>query len=200
MAISTTSRVAVSPWVRLASGLTLCTVIATVAIAAADYAPVIGAPVIAIAIGVVTTNTLRGPLQIATLRMGDVSQMCLKGGIILLGASLDLGVILRTGAESLPVLLLTMTIGLACALMVGQTMSVHWRMRCLIAISTTICGASAIAVLAPVCVPKRKKSPMRFLAFSVTGAKPGAAAYIRRVGRGIGRGPAGMERSAGQER
>ena len=29
-------------------------------------------------------------------------------------------------------------------------MSVHWRMRCLIGIGTTICGASAIAALAPV--------------------------------------------------
>ena len=64
-----------------------------------------GAPVIAIAIGVVITNTLRGPLQIGALRVGDISKLCLKGGIILLGASLDLGVILRTGAESLPVLL-----------------------------------------------------------------------------------------------
>ncbi len=150
MAISPSSRVAPSPSVRLASGLTLCVVIAAVAIAAADYAPVIGSPVIAIAIGVVITNTLRAPLQIATLRIGDVSKMCLKGGIILLGASLDLGVILRTGAESLPVLLLTIAIGLTCALLIGRTMNVHWRMRCLIAIGTTICGASAIAALAPV--------------------------------------------------
>ena len=29
-------------------------------------------------------------------------------------------------------------------------MNVHWRMRCLIGIGTTICGASAIAALAPV--------------------------------------------------
>ena len=150
MAISTTPRVALSPWVRLAAGSLLCVAIAVAAIAAADYAPVVGAPVIAIAIGVIITNTFRGPLQISTLRMGDVSKMCLKGGIILLGASLDLGVILRTGVESLPVLLITIAIGLACALLIGRTMNVHWRMRCLIGIGTTICGASAIAALAPV--------------------------------------------------
>ena len=85
-----------------------------------NYAPVVGAPVIAIAIGVVITNTLRGPLQIGTLRIGDISKLCLKGGIILLGASLDLGVILRTGAESLPVLLLTIGAGLICALLIGR--------------------------------------------------------------------------------
>jgi uncharacterized integral membrane protein (TIGR00698 family) len=134
----------------MGAGLALCTAIAAVAIAAAGYAPVVGAPVIAIAIGVVLTNTLRGPLHIGSLRVGDVSKLCLKGGIILLGASLDLGVILRTGAGSLPVLILTIAAGLLCALLLGRSMSVQWRMRCLIGIGTTICGASAIAALAPV--------------------------------------------------
>jgi uncharacterized integral membrane protein (TIGR00698 family) len=150
LAISTTSRIALSAWVRLAGGLLLCIAIAAAAIAAAEVAPIIGAPVFAIAFGVVITNTVRSPLQIGSLRMGDVSKLCLKGGIILLGASLDLGVILRTGAESLPVLLITIAVGLACALVLGRMMDVHWRMRCLIGIGTTICGASAIAALAPV--------------------------------------------------
>jgi uncharacterized integral membrane protein (TIGR00698 family) len=150
IALPTTSRIALSPQGRFMAGLAMCAAIAAAAIAAADYAPVVGAPVFAIAFGVIITNTLREPLQIAKMRMGDVSKMCLKGGIILLGASLDLGVILRTGLESLPVLLLTIIVGLACALLIGRTMNVHWRMRCLIGIGTTICGASAIAALAPV--------------------------------------------------
>ncbi len=116
LAVSTAPRIATAPWLRLAAGFALCVAIAAAAIAAADYAPIIGAPVIAIAIGVIVTNTLRGPLHIGTLRVGEVSKLCLKGGIILLGASLDLGVILRTGAESLPVLLLTIGVGLVCAL------------------------------------------------------------------------------------
>jgi uncharacterized integral membrane protein (TIGR00698 family) len=138
------------PWIRFAAGLSLCVAIAAVAIFAASYAPVVGAPVIAIAVGVIITNTLRGPLHIGTLRVGEISKLCLKGGIILLGASLDLGVILRTGLESLPVLLLTIGTGLACALLLGRGMNVQWRMRSLIGIGTTICGASAIAALAPV--------------------------------------------------
>ena len=150
MAASTAPRVDVAAWVRLAAGLLLCVAIATIAIVAANYAPLVGAPVIAIAIGVVITNTLRRPLHIGTLRIGEISKLCLKGGIILLGASLDLGVIVRTGAESLPVLLLTIGTGLICALLIGRVMNVRWRMRCLIGIGTTICGASAIAALAPV--------------------------------------------------
>jgi uncharacterized integral membrane protein (TIGR00698 family) len=150
MAIPTPSRIALSAWARLAVGLLLCVAIAAAALGAEEYAPIVGAPVLAIAFGVVITNTLRGPLQIGKLRIGDVSKMCLKGGIILLGASLDLGIILRTGAESLPVLLLTIAMGLLCALLLGRSMDVQWRMRCLIGIGTTICGASAIAALAPV--------------------------------------------------
>jgi uncharacterized integral membrane protein (TIGR00698 family) len=150
IAVSTAPRLPVAAWVRLGGGLLLSVAIAAVAIAAGTYVPVVGAPVIAIAIGVVLTNALRAPLHIGTLRVGDVSKLCLKGGIILLGASLDLGVIVRTGAESLPVLLLTIGAGLICALLIGRAMSVHWRIRCLIGIGTTICGASAIAALAPV--------------------------------------------------
>ncbi|HEY7579430.1 MAG TPA: putative sulfate exporter family transporter [Acetobacteraceae bacterium] len=150
LAISSAPRFALAAWLRLAMGLLLCMAIAAAAITAAEYLPVVGAPVIAIALGVVITNTLRAPMQINTLRIGEVSKLCLKGGIILLGASLDLGVIIRTGVESLPVLLATIAVGLACALMIGRAMHVHWRMRCLIGIGTTICGASAIAALAPV--------------------------------------------------
>jgi uncharacterized integral membrane protein (TIGR00698 family) len=46
--------------------------------------------------------------------------------------------------------LFTIGAGLICALLIGRAMNVQWRMRCLIGIGTTICGASAIAALAPV--------------------------------------------------
>lgn len=150
VAVSAPSRVFVPAWSRLLGGLVLCIAIAAVANVAAGFAPVVGAPIIAITFGIVITNTLRGPFQIATLRIGDVSRVCLKGGIILLGASLDLGIIVRTGAASLPVLAVTIAAGLGCSLLIGRTMRVDWRMRCLIGIGTTICGASAIAALAPV--------------------------------------------------
>jgi uncharacterized integral membrane protein (TIGR00698 family) len=150
VAVSAPSRVFVPAWSRLLGGLVLCIAIAAVADVAAGFAPVVGAPIIAITFGIVITNTLRGPFQIGTLRIGDVSKFCLKGGIVLLGASLDLGIIVRTGASSLPLLAATIAAGLGCALLVGRTMRVDWRMRCLIGIGTTICGASAIAALAPV--------------------------------------------------
>ena len=47
--------------------------------------------------------------------------------------------------SSLPLLFITITAGLVCALWLGRAMGMDWRMRCLIGMGTTICGASAIA-------------------------------------------------------
>ncbi len=125
--------------------------------------PLVGAPLFAIAIGVALTNTARGTLRLSTWRLHDVSGLCLKGGIILLGASLDIGDILRTGLDSLPLLLVTVVVGLGCALGLGRLMSVDWRMRCLIGMGTTICGGSAIAALAPVIRAKAEE-----IAYAIT--------------------------------
>ena len=56
-----------------------------------------------------------------------------------------------------------MASGLICALWLGKSLGIDWRMRCLIGIGTTICGASAIAALAPVIRAKAEE-----IAYSVT--------------------------------
>ena len=110
----------------------------------------VGAPLFAIALGVGAANWLGQQLDIASLRIGEVAKNCLKGGIVLIGASLDLGDIIRVGRESLPVIAVTISGGLLCVCCVGRRMRVHWRMQSLIGVGTIICGASAIAAIAPV--------------------------------------------------
>ncbi|MFL5256138.1 MAG: YeiH family protein [Rhodopila sp.] len=151
------------PWFRRILGLMLCIGIAVLAVVAGSYVPLVGAPLFAIAIGVLIANALPAVPADKSLRISDTSKLCLKGGIILLGASLDLGVIVRTGLGSLPLLAVTMTSGLVCALWLGKALDIDWRMRCLIGIGTTICGASAIAALAPVVRAKAEE-----IAYSVT--------------------------------
>jgi len=131
-------------------GLALCVAIAALALGAAQFAPLIGAPVFAIAIGVLVANAAPAVIQQKSLRISDTSKQCLKTGIVLLGASLNLGDIVHTGLGSLPLLGVTMASGLICALALGKALGIEWRMRCLIGIGTTICGASAIAALSPV--------------------------------------------------
>lgn len=139
-----------SPRVRLLAGLVLCVGIASVALLTGSWAPLIGAPIFAIALGVAITNAFQSKLRLTSLRIGEVAKNCLKAGIVLMGASLDLGDILRVGGESLPVMAVTIAGGLLCVWYLGSRMHVHWRMQALIGVGTVICGASAIAALAPV--------------------------------------------------
>ncbi len=150
-------------WARLAPGLALCVAIAAVALLIGQEVPLVGAPLFAIAIGVLITNTLRDTLRLTTLKIGDISKLCLKTGIVILGASLDLGDIVHTGGNSLAFLAVTVTAGLVTALVVGKWLGLDWRMRCLIGMGTTICGASAIAALAPVIRAKAEE-----IAYAVT--------------------------------
>jgi uncharacterized integral membrane protein (TIGR00698 family) len=157
------ARVATQAWSRRALGLLLCVAIAAFAELGGSFAPLIGAPLFAIAIGVLIANAAPALVQQKPLRISETSKLCLKGGIILLGASLDLGEIVHTGLGSLPLLFVTMASGLFCALWLGKSLDIDWRMRCLIGIGTTICGASAIAALAPVIRAKAED-----IAYSVT--------------------------------
>lgn len=151
------------PWFRRTLGLLLCVAIAAVALFAAQFAPLIGAPIIAIALGVLVSNAMPSIIQQKSLKISDTSKQCLKTGIVLLGASLNLGDIVHTGMGSLPLLGVTMASGLICALALGKALGIDWRMRCLIGIGTTICGASAIAALSPVVRAKAEE-----IAYAVT--------------------------------
>ena len=157
------SRLPTQAWFRRGLGLLLCIAIALLAEAGGSFVPLVGAPLFAIAIGVVIANAVPTLVQQKSLRLSDTSKLCLKTGIVLLGASLDLGDIVHTGLGSLPLLAVTMASGLICALWLGKSMNIDWRMRCLIGIGTTICGASAIAALAPVIRAKAEE-----IAYSVT--------------------------------
>jgi uncharacterized integral membrane protein (TIGR00698 family) len=163
MTLPIQAKVTTKAWFRRALGLLLCVAIAALAEVGGSFAPVVGAPLFAIAIGVLIANAAPALVQQKPLRISDTSKLCLKGGIILLGASLDLGDIVRTGLGSLPLLAVTMTSGLVCALCLGKSLGIDWRMRCLIGIGTTICGASAIAALSPVIRAKAEE-----IAYSVT--------------------------------
>ena len=163
LTLSARSRFANQTWAWRGLGLCLCTAIAVLAEIGASFVPLVGAPLFAIALGVLIANALPSVAQHRSLRISETGKQCLKGGIILLGASLDLGDIVRTGIGSLPLLAVTIVSGLVCALWLGKMLRLDWRMRCLIGIGTTICGASAIAALAPVIRAKAEE-----IAYAIT--------------------------------
>lgn len=145
-----TVTVARSPRVAIGTGIAVCAAIAVVAMFLGAQVPLIGGPIFAIIIGLVLANIPVTAQAIAPLQIKTISGMSLRVGIVLLGATLSLADVARTGLVSLEVLVVTMSLGLLFAAFVGKAMGVDWRMRCLIGVGTTICGASAIAAVAPV--------------------------------------------------
>jgi uncharacterized integral membrane protein (TIGR00698 family) len=138
------------PFLDLAPGFGVAFAIAVVAWLLGAAAPTIGAPIFAIIIGVLIVNIVSGPTLSRRLKTKDVSGLALKTGIVLLGATLNLHDVERVGVGSLALLLSTLTAGIAFSLLVGRALGIDWRMRVLIGAGTTICGASAIAAVAPV--------------------------------------------------
>ena len=134
----------------LAPGIGVCLAIAAVAYYAGIRLPVVGAPVFAIVIGVAIANASGSTDLARRLQVKNISGTALRAGIILLGATLNLFDVVHTGVASLWLLATTIGAGFLCALGLGRALGVEWRTRCLIGIGTVICGASAIAALAPV--------------------------------------------------
>lgn len=125
-------------------GLFLVAPIGVVATGVGHLLPTIGAPVVAVLLGI-TVSTMR-PLP-ALVRPGlrFASRSVLQGSIVLLGATLSLRQVASTGLHSLPVLLGSLLVALVCSQLIGRALSVKRDLRLLIGVGTAICGASAIA-------------------------------------------------------
>ena len=136
-------------WSPLLPGLWLCLAIALVASALARLLPIIGASVIAIALGVLARLALELPARQAP-GVRFASKRFLQAGIVGLGAGLSLGQVWRSGSSSLAVLLGTLVAGVGVMLLLGRLLRIDRTLARLIAVGTGICGASAIGALAPV--------------------------------------------------
>nr|WP_274635978.1 putative sulfate exporter family transporter [Microbacterium bovistercoris] len=130
-------------------GVAVCVVIAAVATVAGHFVPILGAAVPAIVIGVVIT-LIRRPAERLRPGIAYSSKFLLQCAVVLLGAQLSLGSIARVGLESLPVMLSSLAVCLAGMWIIGRALRIEPRLRTLIGVGTGICGASAIAAVAPV--------------------------------------------------
>ncbi|MFD5337473.1 YeiH family protein [Streptomyces hawaiiensis] len=102
-------------------------------------------------VGVVLRRIL-APRHSERLRPGftTAGRHVLQASIVLLGAGLPLGDVLRVGAGSLPVMLGTLAVALGGAWLVGRLLGIDPETRLLIGVGTGICGASAIAAVTAV--------------------------------------------------
>ena len=82
--------------------------------------------------------------------MKFTSKKVLKFAIVLLGASLNIRLVLQVGRMSLCVMVFTLLTCFGGGYLIGRALKINWKLSNLISAGTGICGGSAIAAIAPV--------------------------------------------------
>ncbi|WP_280218084.1 YeiH family protein [Nocardia neocaledoniensis] len=144
----------------LAPGLGLAALVATVATPLGTALPMVGTPVLALGLGAAAGTVLRrDPAVDQRFAPGlDVARQRLLGlAIVLLGLGLPLGSVLSVGRETAVVLVGTLVVGAVAAFVVGRMLAVDRESATLVAVGTTICGASAIAAATAVLRPDKQR-------------------------------------------
>lgn len=136
---------------KLVPGFAIALVIAALAKLIEGMLPIhlIGASVIALFIGMMI-NHFRKPTEAFTPGLRFTSKKILKFAIILLGASLNISIVLEVGKMSLCVMFFTLLTCFGIGHFVGRALKINWKLSNLISAGTGICGGSAIAAIAPV--------------------------------------------------
>lgn len=130
-------------------GLLLCLIIAIPSWFLGKQFEVIGGPVFAILIGMVITVFIKdkGNLQAG---ITFTSKKILQYAVILLGFGLNLTTIAKVGAQSLPIIVATITTSLVISFALCKIMKIPSKISILVGVGSSICGGSAIAATAPV--------------------------------------------------
>ncbi|MFZ5814714.1 MAG: YeiH family protein [Bacillota bacterium] len=111
--------------------------------------PLVGGPVFAILLGLALACASR-PAAALQPGLRFAARQLLQAAIVLLGFGMSFRQVLVTGQESLVVMLSTLLLCLGAAWLLGRTLRVSVNLAALIGAGTAICGASAIAAVAPV--------------------------------------------------
>lgn len=130
-------------------GLLLCAVIALPSWFLGKAIPVIGGPVFGILFGMIITSFLPNKDGYKA-GIGFTSKKILQYAVILLGFNMNLSIILKTGQESLPIILATITTSLLVSFILYKLMNLKPNVSILIGVGSSICGGSAIAATAPI--------------------------------------------------
>lgn len=130
-------------------GILVCLLIAIPSWILGKIFPVIGGAVIAIIAGMVITMIWNDKGK-AEAGIKWTSKVILQTAVVFLGFGMDLGVILQTGKQSLPIIICTITASLIIARILQKVLKVPENTSILVGVGSSICGGSAIAATAPV--------------------------------------------------
>jgi uncharacterized integral membrane protein (TIGR00698 family) len=131
----------------LMTGVALCALLISKLVVIGGKEPLEPA-IIAILIGMALRNAQRVP---AGCEAGvKKSEHLLMAGIVLMGAELHFARLLQQGAAILAVIIVTMIAGIAAIYGVGRWLRLPRALALLLSVGTTICGGTAIAIVAPI--------------------------------------------------
>lgn len=126
------------------------------ALAAASYwlatlpgLKVVGALTVALLVGIAWRATAGLP-AIAVPGTKFTARTLLRLGIVLMGARLDFGLVAQAGPKILFLDVVMIGLGIAGIFWIGRRFGVDAKLATLVAVGTSICGASAVAAAAPV--------------------------------------------------
>lgn len=110
---------------------------------------VIGATVMALLVGM-ALHPLVTRYQVFDAGVSFTGKMILRIGIILMGVNLNFAEVVNVGRYSIFVMLITMATAFIAGNLVGRVFKMNWKLTNLLAVSTAVCGGSAVAAVGPV--------------------------------------------------
>lgn len=131
-------------------GIILTVILSLVAIFISAYVPrnLISPGVFSLLIGM-ALNPLVNNYNLFKKGVKFTSKNVLKVAIILMGATLSFTQVLEVGKYSIFVMIFTLATAFGGGYYLGKLFNINWKLSSLISAGTGICGASAIAAIAP---------------------------------------------------
>ena len=132
-------------------GVLFCLIIAIPATLLGKQIEVVGGPVFAILFGMVLALVFpKNRREQLAAGVTYTSKKVLQYAVILLGFGMNLSQILSKCAQSLPIIVATISTSLVIAFVLCRVMNVPGKIATLVGVGSSICGGSAIAAPAPV--------------------------------------------------
>lgn len=147
------------PHFRAGVGATICCAILGIVL---SYLPVfghLGALTLALLLGLLWRASLSVPAQ-QHLGIGFSARTLLRLGIILLGVRLDFALLAHAGLRILALGAGVILIGLVTFNLLGNWLGLEGNLPMLIAVDSSICGASAVAAASPVMEATREETAL----------------------------------------
>ncbi len=135
----------------IAPGLLLSACVGIIAILLSSLIPgdIIGATVMALLVGMALNPVLNRYKQF-NAGVSYTGKIVLRIGIILMGINMNFFEVLNVGKYSLFVMIFTMVTAFGAGNLIGKMFGMNWKLTNLLAVSTAICGGSAVAAVGSV--------------------------------------------------